>query len=164
MANDSHSWIPGRAQALGLFALDLLNLALDELHALVLPLEAGDEPGGEGGAVPGAGHLQAFGEVFGDRQVDTLGGEQAFDAVDVGGALVGKGPALAVEMAPLFSFDVWHVDDAPDVLLADVVAHQHAEQLGKVHLIGLEPSAALLDFELAASTTRFSIPWAIRYR
>ena len=90
---------------------------------------------------------QVCAEVGIDRRQQSLRGQQALDAVAALGLLPLQVLQAAVQLPAVLVLDRRHVDDAPHLALAAVIAAQQVQQLGRVDWIGLGMLAAAVDFD-----------------
>lgn len=82
------------------------------------------------------------GQAANPRQHHAVQHEQALNAVDLARALAREGEELAVQVSTALLLDARHVQPAPDVALAGVMAQQQAYERGGVQAARLRPSGA----------------------
>ena len=146
---------PGILQAAGL-------AVRPNSSALELAEDAGTQLGRDRPPVPLTKLAEAFRQLVIDYDVKAEVGEQSLDAIGVLVALVLDGDQLAVGLAAVLVLGGGDADDAPELVLAAVIADQHGQELGDVQAIALVRRARRLTSMLAALTTTFVTAWCSR--
>jgi hypothetical protein len=135
------------AQQLGPLPFHFQNVLVDRLKAGILAFQPSAHAGWQGRAIPQADCVELLQKVRAHWQVHALTGQQAFEPVDVPRLVTFERQQLAVQMARVFRLDAGHVHHTPQLVLAQVIAHQHHHQLACVNPVGLGVLGATIRFD-----------------